>query len=92
MKLAEELETYKKKFQKSTGKAIVVFEEQMQKDFFEKELKISQFKLTLHNLGRLMKIESAKEMGIYTDPISEPGEIVWKCLGDSSIAKTKVRI
>lgn len=92
IQLYEEFEVSKANFNRSTGKAIVVFEEQSDKEFFAKELHMSQPKLILHNIGRMLKIDSVNQMGMHCGAVSEPGEVIWKYIGDSSIAKTKVRL
>lgn len=87
----EKYRELERKVREPTGRAIIVFEHFEQKEFFKKLYHKNNLVKFCHNVAKLWR-RSGWNTQMFADKMHEPGEIMWKYAGESSVAKTKVRI
>lgn len=90
MKCYENYRDLERRIKEPTGRAIVVFEEMVQKKFFQRYYHRHNIVKFFNNVKKLLT--GTKSEGMFADKMHEPGEMIWKFVGESSVFKTKVRI
>lgn len=76
---------------KPTKKVIVVFNTIEQKEKIHKSLRMNEFVKFWHYIAKILNIEK-NPIDYYSERISEPQEIYWKYIGESSTNKQKARL
>ncbi len=76
---------------RNTKKILIVFNTIEQKENIHNKLKMSEFFKFLHYMSKIFKFKS-DPIGYYSERVSEPQELYWGNIGESSTHKQKVRM